>query len=99
VEKMSGEIIKAEGLTKVFNKHLVAVDHVSFGVKGEESFGFLGPNGAGKTTTSARARYFIANCRLRLPRRLRTGLLSHRHSAFMEIPHKVAAHEGTTERI
>jgi ABC-2 type transport system ATP-binding protein len=48
---MSEEIIKAEGLTKVFNKHLVAVDHVSFEVKRGEIFGFLGPNGAGKTTT------------------------------------------------
>jgi ABC-2 type transport system ATP-binding protein len=48
---MSEEIIKAEGLTKVFNKHLVAVDHVNFSVKHGEIFGFLGPNGAGKTTT------------------------------------------------
>jgi ABC-2 type transport system ATP-binding protein len=48
---MSEEIIKAEGLTKVFNKHLTAVDHVSFGVKHGEIYGFLGPNGAGKTTT------------------------------------------------
>jgi ABC-2 type transport system ATP-binding protein len=48
---MSEEIIKAEGLTKVFNKHLTAVDHVKFGVKHGEIFGFLGPNGAGKTTT------------------------------------------------
>jgi ABC-2 type transport system ATP-binding protein len=48
---MSEEIIKAEGLTKVFNKHLTAVDHVNFSVKHGEVFGFLGPNGAGKTTT------------------------------------------------
>jgi ABC-2 type transport system ATP-binding protein len=48
---MSEEIIRAEGLTKVFNKHLVAVDHVNFEVKRGEIFGFLGPNGAGKTTT------------------------------------------------
>ncbi len=45
------EVIRAEGLTRVFNKHLVAVDHVSFSVKQGEIFGFLGPNGAGKTTT------------------------------------------------
>lgn len=45
------EVIKAEGLTKVFNRSLVAVDHVSFSVRGGEIFGFLGPNGAGKTTT------------------------------------------------
>jgi ABC-2 type transport system ATP-binding protein len=48
---VSEEIIKAEGLTKVFNKHLTAVDHVNFSVKHGEIFGFLGPNGAGKTTT------------------------------------------------
>jgi ABC-2 type transport system ATP-binding protein len=48
---MSEEVIKAEGLTKVFNKHLTAVDHVKFSVNHGEIFGFLGPNGAGKTTT------------------------------------------------
>ncbi|MCS7096461.1 MAG: ATP-binding cassette domain-containing protein [Candidatus Bathyarchaeota archaeon] len=48
---MTEEVIKAEGLTKVFNKSLVAVDHVTFSVKSGEIFGFLGPNGAGKTTT------------------------------------------------
>jgi ABC-2 type transport system ATP-binding protein len=48
---MSEEIIKTEGLTKIFNNHLVAVDHVNFEVKRGEIYGFLGPNGAGKTTT------------------------------------------------
>ncbi|MEM2119315.1 MAG: ATP-binding cassette domain-containing protein [Candidatus Bathyarchaeia archaeon] len=48
---MSEEVIRTEGLTKVFNKHLIAVDHVNFSVKQGEIFGFLGPNGAGKTTT------------------------------------------------
>jgi ABC-2 type transport system ATP-binding protein len=48
---MIEEVIKAEGLTKVFNKSLTAVDHVDFTVKSGEIFGFLGPNGAGKTTT------------------------------------------------
>jgi ABC-2 type transport system ATP-binding protein len=48
---MSEEVIKTEGLTKVFNKHLTAVDHVDFSVNQGEIFGFLGPNGAGKTTT------------------------------------------------
>ena len=48
---MSDDVIKAEGLTKVFNKTLKAVDHVDFSVKQGEIFGFLGPNGAGKTTT------------------------------------------------
>jgi ABC-2 type transport system ATP-binding protein len=45
------DAIKAEGLTKVFNGSLVAVDHINFTVKHGEIFGFLGPNGAGKTTT------------------------------------------------
>jgi len=47
---MSEDIIRAEGLTKIFN-HLVAVDHVTFSIRKGEIFGFLGPNGAGKTTT------------------------------------------------
>jgi len=46
-----GDALVVEGLTKVFNKNLVAVDHVDFTVKEGEIFGFLGPNGAGKTTT------------------------------------------------
>ena len=45
------DAIKVEGLTKVFNHSLVAVDHINFSVKHGELFGFLGPNGAGKTTT------------------------------------------------
>ena len=48
---MSENVIKVEGLTKVFNHELKAVDHVNFSVKQGEIFGFLGPNGAGKTTT------------------------------------------------
>jgi ABC-2 type transport system ATP-binding protein len=48
---MSEEVIKADGLTKIFNHNLTAVDHVNFSVKHGEVFGFLGPNGAGKTTT------------------------------------------------
>jgi len=48
---MVDNVIVADGLTKVFNKNLVAVDHISFNVKEGEIFGFLGPNGAGKTTT------------------------------------------------
>ena len=45
------DIITAEGLTKVYNGKVKAVDHISFQVKQGEIFGFLGPNGAGKTTT------------------------------------------------
>ena len=44
-------IIEAEGLTKVYNGKVRAVDHVSFKVEEGEVFGLLGPNGAGKTTT------------------------------------------------
>src|SRR3989304_2606197 len=40
-----------EGLTRVFNKNLVAVGHINFSVQEGEILGFLGPNGAGKTTT------------------------------------------------
>jgi ABC-2 type transport system ATP-binding protein len=45
------DIIKVEGLTKVYNGNFTAVDHIDFSVKYGEIFGFLGPNGAGKTTT------------------------------------------------
>jgi len=45
------DVIKVEGLTKVYNHSLTAVDHINFSVKRGEIFGFLGPNGAGKTTT------------------------------------------------
>ena len=45
------DVIKVEGLTKIYNGGLVAVDHIDFSVKRGEIFGFLGPNGAGKTTT------------------------------------------------
>ena len=48
---MTGDALVVSGLTRIFNKHLVAVDHVDFTVKEGEIFGFLGPNGAGKTTT------------------------------------------------
>ncbi|MDH7555513.1 MAG: ABC transporter ATP-binding protein [Candidatus Methanosuratincola sp.] len=42
--------VELSGITKRYGD-LVAVDHVSFEVRGGEIFGFLGPNGAGKTTT------------------------------------------------
>lgn len=48
---MTEKVIVVEGLTKVFNSHFTAVDHISFTVDHGEIFGFLGPNGVGKTTT------------------------------------------------
>jgi len=51
-----GEIIRTEGLTKVYRAHdggegLTALDHLDLSVCKGEIFGLLGPNGAGKTTT------------------------------------------------
>jgi len=45
-----GLSIDVRGLTKTFGA-FTAVDHISFGVRRGEIFGFLGPNGAGKSTT------------------------------------------------
>lgn len=47
---MAVNAIEVENLTKCFGK-FCAVDHISFGVKPGEIFGFLGANGAGKSTT------------------------------------------------
>ncbi|NIM91563.1 MAG: ATP-binding cassette domain-containing protein [Candidatus Aminicenantes bacterium] len=47
---MSIFAIEVKNLTKKFG-NFTAVDHISFGVKKGEIFGFLGPNGAGKSTT------------------------------------------------
>jgi ABC-2 type transport system ATP-binding protein len=54
-------VIETKDLTRIFDsaegvllkkkKKIVAVDHITFGVKKGELFGLLGPNGAGKTTT------------------------------------------------
>jgi ABC-2 type transport system ATP-binding protein len=42
--------IEADGLTKRYS-NVVAVDNLSFRIRGGAVTGFLGPNGAGKTTT------------------------------------------------
>ncbi len=44
-------IVDVQGLVKVFDPNIRAVDGISFQVRRGEVFGFLGPNGAGKTTT------------------------------------------------
>jgi ABC-2 type transport system ATP-binding protein len=46
----SANIIETTNLTKRYGRSR-GIQHVSFGVKEGEVFGFLGPNGAGKTTT------------------------------------------------
>jgi len=46
----SNKVIEVRELTKRFGD-VTAVNHISFGVRKREIFGFLGPNGAGKTTT------------------------------------------------
>jgi len=43
--------IQVEGLKKIYDGKILAVDDISFTVQRGETFGFLGPNGAGKTTT------------------------------------------------
>jgi len=42
--------VEVINLTKYYGQ-LLAVDHINFGIRKGEIFGFLGPNGAGKTTT------------------------------------------------
>ncbi len=43
------DVLKTEGITKIYGKHTV-VDHVSMHVKKGDIYGFIGKNGAGKTT-------------------------------------------------
>lgn len=43
-------MLQLQNVTKKFGK-FIAVDNLSFEIKGGELYGFLGPNGAGKTTT------------------------------------------------
>ena len=50
IESKQGLAVEVDNLAKYYGQ-LLAVDHISFGVRKGEFFGFLGPNGAGKTTT------------------------------------------------
>jgi ABC-2 type transport system ATP-binding protein len=46
------EVIRTEGLTKVYPGDVLAVDSLDLSVRRGEIFGLLGPNGAGKSTTA-----------------------------------------------
>ncbi len=48
---MMGDLIKVDGLVKVYPGGYKALDGVSFSAKRGKILGLLGPNGAGKTTT------------------------------------------------
>src|SRR4051812_48384762 len=48
----TNEVIRTEGLTKIYPGGVKAVDHLDLSVERGEIFGLLGPNGAGKTTTA-----------------------------------------------
>lgn len=47
----AGFAVETANLTKVYGKHIRAVDGLNLSVRTGEVYGFLGPNGAGKTTT------------------------------------------------
>jgi ABC-2 type transport system ATP-binding protein len=44
-------VIETQDLSKHYGERILAVDHLTMGVRRGEVYGFLGPNGAGKTTT------------------------------------------------
>ncbi len=49
---MTENVIEARDLTKIYEEgEVLAVDDISFDIRGGEIFALLGPNGAGKTTT------------------------------------------------
>ncbi len=48
---MTADPIVVEDITKRYDRHLLAVDHLDLTVGSGSVFGLLGPNGAGKTTT------------------------------------------------
>ena len=50
-KKHETDAFLVSNLVKQFNRNMLAVDHLTFGVKHGECFGLLGVNGAGKTTS------------------------------------------------
>ncbi|MFW6117635.1 MAG: hypothetical protein ACOC6G_03530 [Thermoproteota archaeon] len=51
-------ILEVEGLTKIFDNRVRAVDGISFKVKKGEILGLLGPNGAARSLEEHRPRRF-----------------------------------------
>lgn len=49
--KADNDGIAIKGVTKVFDKAIMAVNNLTLGIRPNECFGMLGPNGAGKSTT------------------------------------------------
>lgn len=43
-------VVRLENITKIFEKKVVAADHITLTIKDGEFFTFLGPSGCGKTT-------------------------------------------------
>jgi ATP-binding cassette subfamily A (ABC1) protein 3 len=50
-QNLEDHVLLVNELCKQFNKNMIAVNDLSFGVKIGQCFGLLGVNGAGKTTT------------------------------------------------